>query len=791
MQDGLQPHPRRLPSRVSRGLGVSGLALILAISPVAGATAQTTSAIRGVSDTPVGAANPANPTSPSQQAEIEARMSTVATVDRLGSGQRHVRASLRDLQVRQSVRLRGVQGEVGIPFGGRADEILESGSLVLDFGYSPAMLPDLSSITVMINDEVVRSLPLPRSGADRTRVEVPIDPALIVPGANRLNLRLIGHYTRDCEDPLHSSLWANVSNVRSYLDLHFQRVGGVPDLQSYPAPFYDAHDIAPLRLPFVFGAAPSNGDLEAAAAMASAFGAMASYRGFSFPASVGSLPDGDSIAFLTPEHMIPELARTITGPSVAIIRHPRDPYSTVLLVMGRDAAELKQAAAGLAYAQGSLAGNYADLSGSSAPVYGPYTAPRWVDTQRPVRLGDLAETKNLVGMGLQPGRLAASFRLAPDLFFWPAEGAKLKTTYNYPRGEWLDRKRSRLDVTVNSQYIRSLPLQTRSWGFFGKDEGVTSARSTANAILPAYTLFGQNELGFTYDLQVTDPGECVGHLPNNVMTSIDPSSTLDFRGAHHAARMPNLALFTGGGFPFTRTPDLGDTAVLMGDNPSPAEIEAFLNIMGQFGDSTGAAATRVAVMRTLQPARMTDKDILVIGSADLAKNAELFAKAPVRFRNQRVEVARQAPLERFFGWFTPERRDNPDKIETAIGPANGFEGVAGFPSPYSKGRDVVAILSTQTQSLPQLTNLLPTADAKAEIRGDLVVRSGTEFKAYQVMSTQWRGDLPWWLSLGYWFSQRPFMLALAALLAAVLIGFPLYYSLKAHGRKRLAGTDHE
>lgn len=778
----------RPASRLSRRLGVSGLALVLAISPLAGATAQTPSAIRGVDS---GVQSGTSGSTAQISAEVAARMNSVATTDRQGPGQRHVRATLRDLQIRQSVRLRGVEGEVGIPFGGRADEILKSGLLVLDFGYSPTMLPDLSSLTVMINDEVVRSVPLPKAGADRTRVEIPIDPSLIVPGENRLNLRLIGHYTRDCEDPLHSSLWANVSNVRSYLDLNFQRVGGAPNLQAYPAPFYDAHDIAPLNLPFVFGGAPSNGDLEAAASLASAFGAMASYRGFSFPASIGNLPDGDSIAFLTPDHMIPELARTITGPSAAIVRHPRDPYSSVLLVMGRDATELKQAAAGLAYAQGGLAGDYIDLSSGGVPVYAPNSAPRWLQTDRPVRLGELAETKNLVGMGLQPGRLAATFRLAPDLFFWPAEGAKLRTTYNYPRGAWLDRERSRLDVTVNGQYVRSLPLQTRGFGFWGKETGVTSHRSTANAVLPAYMLFGKNELGFTYDLQVTDPGACVGQLPRNVMSSIDPSSALDFRGAHHAARMPNLALFTGAGFPFTRTPDLGETAVLMGDAPSAAEIEAFLNLMGQFGDSTGAAATRVAVMRTLQPSRMADKDILVIGSVDLAKNDQLFANSPVRFRNQGFEVARMAPLERFFGWFTPERRDNPDAVETALGPVNGFEGLTSFQSPYSKGRHVVAVLSSQPQALPQLTNLLPTADSLAQIRGDLVVRSGAEIKAYQVGSTHWRGELPWWLGIGYWFAQRPFMLALAALLAAVLIGFPLYYSLKAYSRRRLAGTDHD
>ena len=75
-------------------------------------------------------------------------------------------------------------------------------------------------------------------------------------------------------------------------------------------------------------------------------------------------------------------------------------------------------------------------------------------------------------------------------------------------------------------------------------------------------------------------------------------------------------------------------------------------------------------------------------------------------------------------------------------------------------------------------------------RGELAELSA-DFKAYQVMPTHRRGDLPWWLNIGYWFSERPFILALAALLAAVLVGFPLYYSLKAHGRRRLAGSDDE
>ncbi len=100
---------------------------------------------------------------------------------------------------------------------------------------------------------------------------------------------------------------------------------------------------------------------------------------------------------------------------------------------------------------------------------------------------------------------------------------------------------------------------------------------------------------------------------------------------------------------------------------------------------------------------------------------------------------------------------------------------------------MVAVLNSQPASLPQMASLLPSADAKAQIRGDLIMRNGNEFRAFQVKPTQWRGNLPWWLAIGYWFSQRPFMLALSALLAAMLVGFPMYYALKAHGRRRLTG----
>ncbi|WP_461211624.1 cellulose biosynthesis cyclic di-GMP-binding regulatory protein BcsB, partial [Desulfocurvus sp. DL9XJH121] len=86
-------------------------------------------------------------------------------------------------------------------------------TLTLNFAHSPALLPELSQLVVIVNGEVVKTLPLTRETAGGLTVTVPVDPALFLPGDNRLNLRLVGHYTRDCEDPFHSALWASISNV--------------------------------------------------------------------------------------------------------------------------------------------------------------------------------------------------------------------------------------------------------------------------------------------------------------------------------------------------------------------------------------------------------------------------------------------------------------------------------------------------------------------------------------------------------------------------------------------------
>ncbi len=212
---------------------------------------------------------------------------------------------LRQLGADAPFQLRGVDAINGVPFSIRADEVVTAARLKLRYTYSPALIPSLSHINVMVNGEVAATVPVPRETAGTSlERDLTIEPRLITE-FNRLNLQLIGHYTTECEDPFHSSLWATVGNS-SVLELTLAPVALANELSLLPLPFFDRRDVGRLRLPFVFAGQPSAATLEAAGAVSSWFGALAGYRGASFAASLNQVPaGGNAVVFVTNDEKRP------------------------------------------------------------------------------------------------------------------------------------------------------------------------------------------------------------------------------------------------------------------------------------------------------------------------------------------------------------------------------------------------------------------------------------------------------------------------------------------------------
>ncbi|MET0249943.1 MAG: UDP-forming cellulose synthase catalytic subunit [Sphingobium sp.] len=725
---------------------------------------------------------------PDAQAQAQAPAAVAVSVPAPGAGVRDQRLTFRDLQLKTPIRLAGTRGEIGIPFGMRRNDVVMDAALTLNFAWSPALLGDLSQLVVMLNGEVVRVIPLTPAESSGRALRIPVNPALFLPGDNQLNLRLVGHYARDCEDPFHSSLWANISNVRSFFDLKVQTLPLRADLARLPAPFFDRSDNQPLRLPFIFAGAPRAVELEAAASMSSWFGSLASYRGYSFKPLYNQLPaQGNGIVFATPDRPIAGLPLTITGPTAAVIRNPNDAFGELLVVMGRNGQELKLAAAAIATGRGVLGGQKMSFEGARIPTYARYGAPRWLRTDRPVQLGEIMDANALQGLGLPPGPLSTRFRVAPDLFFWPRQGGTLDLRYRYPSAPWLDKRASRLDVSINNQYLRSLPLGGTSWydQWFSRPS-VSSQDGRASIVLPRYNLFGQNELIFDYNLIIANKKKCEGTMPDNVRVSVRPNSMLDLSQSYHALHMPDLATFAGAGYPFTIRPDLAETTVLMGSRPAPGAVEAFLMLMGRFGDSTGAAASGVTVADRIVPERLGGHDILVIGGSSAAASDQLFGQAPVHFANGRLDVTQATPVSRIFGFFSPFNRSDSDEVTQFMAASAGFSGITGFESPFASGRSVVAVLADDPGTLPQMIAGMADTRVNAQIQGDLSVVNGDGMASFAVGPGYWVGYLPFWMKAAYWLSQRPLLMAAAGMLAAIMLTGPLVLYLTRQQRRRLA-----
>ena len=702
------------------------------------------------------------------------------------------RMTFKDLRVTRPIRLQGTQGEIGIPFGMRQDRAVTKANLRLQMAWSPAMLDDLSQLVVMLNGEVVDTVPLTAANAKGQALNIPVNPALFLPGDNQLNLRLVGHYTRDCEDPFHSSLWANISNVRSWIDFNYQTLPFKPDLARLPLPFFDKGQNQPLKLPFVFAGQPEKGELEAAAATASWLGSLASYRGFSFKPVFGEIPKGNAVVFLKSGSTIPGLdIEAPTGPSAAAVRNPVDPKGTLLVIMGRNTEDLRLAASAVALGRGVFGGQRMSFDGIRIPAWPRYGALRWITTDKPVQLGEIMPDYALQGMGLRPGPLSAGFRVSPDLFFWPRDGGQLNLGYRYPSASWLDKRASRLDTSLNGQYLKTLPLGSNWWTELFGSKGVKSQDSHATVELPRYILFGQNELTFDYNLILGEKKKCTGTLPENVRVSIDPKSTIDLTSAYHAIMMPDLATFAGAGFPFTIRPDLGETTVLMAKKPSPASVEAFLSMMGRFGDSTGVPVSAVTVTSSVDPDQLASQDVLVIGGVGLAGSENLFADAPVRFENGRLTVAERSPLQFVTSLFGGTERNDPMEAAPLVYNARGFSGIVSFRSPFASDRTVVALLADRGEALPELVSGMADPKINEAIQGDLSVTKGDGMANFAIGERYWLGSLPIWMKAAYWFSKRPALMGLLALLLAVALAGPAFFYFRRQAQRRLGKQDED
>ena len=740
------------------------------------------------------AAPGAAPVSASPAAVVADTAPAIARVD-LPEGGRRYAVTLKQLGARTPMVLRGIEGSSAVPFAIRADEVVSSAKLTLKYAYSPALLADLSHINVMVNGEVAATVPVPKVAAG-TNQELTVDlPPPLITQFNTLNIQLIGHYTMECEDPLHTSLWANISN-RSVLEVTVSPLALVNDLSILPLPFFDRRDANPLRLPFVFSNAPDNGTLEAAGALSSWFGGLATYRGAKFPVSTnGEIPaKGNAVIVATGALQTAGIdVPAPNGPTVTIVPNPNDQFGKLLVIGGRDAKELKQAALAVVTGNKTLTGQRAVITQlAELEKRVPYDAPNWLRSDRPVKLGELATPEALNVTGFSPKPIAIDMRLPPDLFGWREKGVPLNLKYRYTPQPISTN--SSLTVGLNDQFIKSIHLP--SVARLGGGEGLLERLKTDNSVpvtdqmvVPLQIMNPRSQLQLRYQYDYIKQGECRDVIIDNVRGAIEPDSTIDISSFSHYIAMPNLGVFNDSGFPFTKMADLSQTAVVLPNNAGPAEFSAYLNVLGRFSESTGYPATAVTVVRPDQAAAQADKDLLVIASGDNQPLLKQWAKQmPMSLDGSGRRFELTDLIYRTWNWLMPNPRASVDPARNSVSFTTDGASVVlvGFESPLQEGRSVVAISSSRPEGLDDAVNAMIGGEEYPQtIQGSVAVVRGKQVDSLVADQTYAVGSLGLIGTVQWYMSRHPWLVVLLGILGVLLLCVPIYLALRARARQRL------
>ncbi|ANJ53675.1 cellulose synthase regulator BcsB [Pseudomonas silesiensis] len=703
--------------------------------------------------------------------------------------------------------LLGTNNTDQIEFTMRRDRIASDAKLQLEYTPSPALIPTLSHLRIYLNDVLMNVLPIEKDqlGKKVTR-QVALDPRLIS-DFNRVRLEFVGHYTDICEEPSNSALWVNVSRV-SHISVTEQALSAENDLAWFPLPFFDARDYQSPVLNMVFAANPTLEEQRAAGILASYFGSQAGWRGTRFPVAFDHLPGVTakdkalpSIVFATNDHrpaMLADLKTfpAVDAPVVQIIDNPANSYSKVLLVMGRNEADLITAVKALALGGDLFRGSRVTVDEVQRILpRKPYDAPNWMRTDRAVRFAELVKyPEQLRVSGVQPLPINVDINLPPDLFVWRNQGIPLQTKYRYtPPAATNDG--SRLNISLNNQFITSLPLPGNSNSRLDELRLAVLSSESANTSerlsVPALKIGDRNTLSFNFSFASTASSSqrdrCQSSLPVDTQAVIDDQSSIDMSGYHHYIAMPDLKTFARSGFPYSRMADLSETMVLLSPQPSAIQLSTYLEAVAGIAARSGLPAFGLHVSDNWSDAAKLDADLLVLGTLapDVRENRDLNLLLD-RSRDWLLQASNTQPGRTTAQqWqYADERNLAASRVEvSAKGP---IAAMVGMKSPFHEQRSIVALLATQDSDYQLLRETLADSGKMDAVSGSVVLIRSSGVSSQMVGEPYYVGHLPWWLMLWFKLSDHPILLAFMAATGVLLTAFLVWRVLQWAARRRLA-----
>ncbi|OSN01390.1 cellulose synthase regulator BcsB [Lonsdalea populi] len=697
----------------------------------------------------------------------------------------------------QGVALSGGQLQAGLRFTLPADQVVTSAHLALKFAVSTALAERNTALQLMLNGQPLGNVPLTTGGQETGTYQIEIPAALVV-SDNNLSFRIINSDRLLCgRDNAHQ--YSVTILPSTTLQLEGQQLNVGADIGNFPRPFIDAMQMATASVPMIFPAEPTADQVSAAALVASWMGVKTNGRDIAFPVARDRVPEQNGILFGYPGQKIGRVTLPqVDAPTLQLMDNPDNPIYKLLLVVGKDEDQLRQAAYYLV-SQPLIAKQSAiTVTPQTLPRHQSYDAPRWISTDRRVRFSELLEQEqSMTSLGIWHSAQNLKFRAAPDLFLWDGETIPVHISYRFPAESWIDEHRSDLNVTLNGTFISNLPmvkagLLERLWRRLGGD----NRQESYTLKLDPYLIYGFNQLQLYFNIRPKADAPCSVLLNNNIKSRIENDSWIDLTHTRHFTMLPNLSYFIGASFPFSRLADYAQTVMLLPERPTDQEISTLLGMAGRSGDATGVSINRNQVVFGVPKDgvalhRLQNSDVLAVTTLSRAGfNAALLAESPYQTDGHALGVKMPSVLEKWISWLTGDWSRHPIDADRYFSSNEFWRGFVSYRSPWNPKRVAVVALATNDQQLQRLHGDLMSTRITAAIRGDTaIITDENGIRSFRVGPQFPSGQMPWYMMIIWYANQHAVILAFVALIVASLGGAGLYRVLKRRAYRRLHPQD--
>ena len=485
-----------------------------------------------------------------------------------------------------------------------ASELATGSRLELVVSHSPLLVPELSSLTVLVNGVGRTSVRLDEANMDRGRIDVPLPP---LPGAEALvvEVRVAVRLTRDtCEEFTSPAAWVTVHGD-SVVRLQYRPRSDGPLLRDLPRVFRTVAD-GPQGVAFELPADPSPGELQAAGLAAFEVGRWAGHENrdialfLSSPlqrardvrsatVAIGTGDrvdlDGSALAFEEGRYVVRDSGAEAGDAAVAT-----SPGTTRLTVAGQDDLALIRAAASLRDAVG-LDSTVAAIRADAPRV--PREAPWTSGAASLAQLGFQSQQVSWPGNHVifvnverpQAWKLKGTARFELDVAV--STGVRAETSWVRLVVNGLDVGTRRLDAGSAGRYVFEVGGEVL--------DRRLDARSARSLLL---------EVHLFLDVR-TDA--CTGVSPGTAFAVLLPTSGVflphDIYAGEDLSRYPAGIASEDGAL------------IVIPDAPSTADVSAALNVAASLGRwSTGTDAPPRIVAAAAVDARLRHgRDLVLIG----------------------------------------------------------------------------------------------------------------------------------------------------------------------------------